>query len=229
LDAHVQPQSELVRNLLATRLKFAVPDQQKRMALFECATGLDEHGNPDDDESDPLIQFRQFNIDKIDPYAVVTTPSKWGGALGGEALHDRIVRIMIKVCASAMMLYAARPEFIVPIRLPSRERKAFFGCPAHQHNTSVVKFPLSKRIANAPTKAGDGSQKRPHFRGWVLRTLRHERYKAKALALGLTHPRVILIEPTTIHPEWLNEIEDVTNTAMNVVGNLMHAGTAGTA
>lgn len=103
-------------------------------------------------------------------------------------------REMLKICVSAMLYYAARPELIQDIGVTIQARKSDFRSPRGQY--SILKMPEYK-VATSENASSQGSGRvvRPHYRGWVLRTLRHERYKRNPDG----SIKVVLVPPCAIH------------------------------
>lgn len=212
--------SDLSHELLQERLNFVHPNGQSEREMISVM------GMFEDDETLVGHRFPAGNFHPTETEDRLTGKKSADVDLVIDDGTDRVemakkTNLLIKIAMSAMLLHAARPEFFVAARLPGRERRRFAancGQPAHERNTSIVKFPMTKRVVVGrpdPDSVGIGPQKRPHYRGWVLRTLRHERFKARTLAMGLTHPRVILIEPTTIHGDELDALQDAANVAMD--------------
>jgi hypothetical protein len=108
-----------------------------------------------------------------------------------EAMH---------IAAAAMLYYSARPELVAPYSLPRSQRYSFIG---GRDNYRRLTLPGGKVVRDPSRSDGTdtGSAKSPHYRGWVLRTLRDSRYKRKEDGTY----RTVLIAPTAIHPELMGD------------------------
>lgn len=106
---------------------------------------------------------------------------------------------IVKILASAVLLYAARPEFYQEYKVERSQRYEFKG---ERTSCRRLCFPTMKKVRAAQESKSTGAFKSPHFRGWVLRTLRAERYTRN---LDGTF-KVALVPPTAIHPELMEAI-----------------------
>ena len=102
-----------------------------------------------------------------------------------------------KIIKTAMLYYAARPELNVAYSPDRSDRYAIIG---DRCNIRRVLLPNIKYIGQ---KVSNNSHKStaPHYRGFVLRTLRNERFKRNSDGSF----RTILIPPCAIHPELMEE------------------------
>jgi hypothetical protein len=108
-----------------------------------------------------------------------------------EAMH---------IAAAAMLYHSARPELVAPYSMPRSQRYSFRG---ERGNYRRLTLPGVKviRDPSRPESIGTGSVKSPHYRGWVMRTLRDPRYRRKEDGTC----RTVLIAPTAIHPELMGD------------------------
>lgn len=113
---------------------------------------------------------------------------------------DPAMELIPKIVATAFLYYAARPELVIPTVLPRSERYHQKG---DRDLCSIMTIPLIKRIGgNSDEETGvTGAKKAPHYRGWVLRTLRSDRYRRNPDGTF----RTVLIAPCAIHPESIEE------------------------
>ncbi len=82
-----------------------------------------------------------------------------------------------KLIAACWILYSARPEWVSPFTLP-RSQRFQHGNAEIRKNYRRIMLPAVKHIS-LPTYAGTetGREVIGHYRGWVYRVLRNERYK----------------------------------------------------
>ena len=121
------------------------------------------------------------------------------------------VRHCIKIMTVAWLYNAARPEFVKPFTLPRSERFQV------RERGRSFRIELPKRMLRPGVKwiggnndgEGVGSPKAHHFRGFVLRTLRHARYARRPDGTF----RVILVPPCEIHPELAEPVANLSRTA----------------
>jgi hypothetical protein len=125
----------------------------------------------------------------------------------------RVLNEALKVAVRAVMLWAARPEFevIKKHRVSIADRKMvpgehIFRLALEPDGSSPSKpYPTEKKIyvdgANAAKDDTEpaGKKNRHHFRGWVLATLRHEKFYRNRPAPPPF--RVSLRQPCEIHAE----------------------------
>jgi hypothetical protein len=93
--------------------------------------------------------------------------------------------------ASALLYRSARPESVVNYQLPRSCRYNYRG---DKSTYRRILAPTSVYSAKTGASGGTGSPKAGHYRGWVFRTLRHERYKRNDDGTFKT----VLVEPTAI-------------------------------
>lgn len=108
----------------------------------------------------------------------------------------------IRICYAALLYHAARPEAICIPCLDAQQRKVhdYHGQGAeHIYKILTPEVKWIQRVA--PDLCTPAYTVKPHFRGWVLRTLRHQRYKRKPDGTC----QVILIPPCAIHPEQMEQ------------------------
>jgi hypothetical protein len=103
-------------------------------------------------------------------------------------------RMVKKIATTALLYYAARPEFIIPYTLPRSDR---FNQHGSRNNCRIALMPTSKKVylPHAISSVASGRSVKPHYRGWVLRTLRHEKYRRNADGTF----RTVLIPPCAIN------------------------------
>ena len=115
-----------------------------------------------------------------------------------ENISDRIIKITV----ASIFYFNARPDLYVAHALSRDQRYRFPGDAKDRMNMRRVMLPMEKKVHPAATAThGSGTAKRPHYRGFVLRTLRDERYQRNQDGSFKT----VLVEPTVIHPEMMNE------------------------
>jgi len=111
-----------------------------------------------------------------------------------RAIHEGM-----HIAAAAMLYHAARPELVAPYQMPRSQRYTFRG---DRSNFRRMTLPGVKVIHDPSREsAGVGSPKAPHYRGFVLRTLRAPRYRRNEDGTF----RTVLVPPTAIHPELMDE------------------------
>lgn len=103
-----------------------------------------------------------------------------------------------KLARTAVLYWRARPELIVSTKLERQDRAHIRGA---RDCMSRVKLPTEKRIIAKSDSGPISSTVKPHFRGFVLRTLRDARYSRNSDG----SPKTILIAPCAIHPELMEE------------------------
>lgn len=115
-----------------------------------------------------------------------------------EAINDQIVKIAV----ASVFYFNARPDLYVAHALSRDQRYKFPGDASNRANMRRVMLPTEKKVQSSPAAThGTGTSKRPHYRGFVLRTLRDERYERNQDGSFKT----VLVEPTAIHPELMND------------------------
>jgi hypothetical protein len=128
------------------------------------------------------------------------------GALGVFKTYDfkpdeeKTVSEIVRLVKSLVLFHAARPEWFVTYTLPRTDRYSAYG---DRENSALVTFPVWKKIVTG-THAANGEPTRtnaPHYRGWVLRTLRAARYTRNSDGSC----KVVLVAPTAIHPELMTK------------------------
>lgn len=110
----------------------------------------------------------------------------WFRAFKGEhTLPDAVSRLTkeetnacseaIKIASAALMYYSARPDLVVDHTLPRSQRYQHKG---ERKNFKRVLLPTVKKVypLGATDPLESGRTVTGHYRGWVLRTLRHEKY-----------------------------------------------------
>ena len=105
---------------------------------------------------------------------------------------------VVKIAVAAILYFNARPDLYVAQQLSRDQRYRFPGNADDRKNMRRVLLPMEKTVrpvSSGPT--GTGASKRPHYRGFVLRTLRDERFQRNPDGSFKT----VLVEPTVIHPE----------------------------
>lgn len=188
------PRSKLSREIIKYALNIEITDEAANALFLECDCGYGDDRQCREDRptgEEDIIQYRLI------PLGNINGDKDIGLRTEEKPLHDRIMNLATKIAASAMLLHAARPEFFVQANLPRSERYHFVGGAASREHISMVTFPLVKKVAIGQTDSANGMSKRHHYRGWVLRTLRHERFQRNPDGTC----RVILVEPCEIHPE----------------------------
>jgi hypothetical protein len=108
-----------------------------------------------------------------------------------SSLEYGIFLAAIKIISTAFLYRAARPELFVQTILDSESRQ---NQASPRDNMYKILTPEAK-IVRAGESAHTEGTKRPHWRGWVLRTLRHERFTRNADGTF----KVVLVPPCTIH------------------------------
>jgi len=106
----------------------------------------------------------------------------------------------LRFAAKACMLYAARPEFVVPFEMSRTQRYQFGDAKSRKDSMFRIMFPDKKVIRPKPEgyHANQTGRTMPyHIRGWTLRTLRHERYSRNPDGTL----KVVLVAPMEINPE----------------------------
>lgn len=118
-----------------------------------------------------------------------------------STLNDQEYPVMadaIRIATAAVLYWNARPEFVRDYAVPRSSRQGF----KDRDCIRRVYLPLEKTYGTGGRQqSGGGAAKAPHFRGFVLRTLRNERFARNADG----SLRVILVEPCAIHPELMTE------------------------
>jgi hypothetical protein len=98
----------------------------------------------------------------------------------------------MKVANAALQYYSARPELISEYTLPRSQRYQHHG---ERKNYKRVMLPTTKKVHQPNEFVSDGGRTvAGHYRGWVLRTLRHERYSRNQDGSC----KRILIQPTVV-------------------------------
>lgn len=194
--------SELIKNLLNKNLN--VITKAENTVVFQCDAGLNEKGIPEEDIEDPLILYRRIDIKHFNPYSSKGRECDYESLNENQSnklpvdIHNNIMNITAKICASAMLLYSARPDMFIPAKLTGKERKNWQES-GGTGNISRIVFPTIKKVSQSIGNYHYNDLQRKtvanHYRGWVLRTLRHERYKRNAD----NSFRVILVEPCEIN------------------------------
>jgi hypothetical protein len=103
----------------------------------------------------------------------------------------------VKLAISSALYYQCRPELVSNYSLPRNCRYNFKG---HRENTRIINLPLMpkfKLVSKSDSNSVGSSPKRPHYRGWVIRVYRNERYDRNPDG----SPKMKLIAPCAIHPE----------------------------
>lgn len=110
----------------------------------------------------------------------------------------------VHIAAAAMLYHAARPELVAPYTMPRSQRYEFRG---ERSNYRKLTLPGVKMLRDPshPVSVGVGSAKSPHYRGWVMRTLRDPRYRRNEDGTY----RTVLVPPVAIHPELMGENPEV--------------------
>lgn len=101
-----------------------------------------------------------------------------------------------RIVVALLLLWRARPTFFVPAEQNREERRAYRG---NSNLRRQIVFPELRRVY-APGRSCERNVS-AHYRGWVLRTLRHPRFKRDENG----NPRVIFVPPCAIHAEKLNQ------------------------
>lgn len=107
----------------------------------------------------------------------------------------------MRLAVGALMYYAARPERIVKYALPRSQRYEFHG---ERENFKRLVLPSAVKVVRtgeSPQYDQSGRVMKPHYRGYVYRCLRAERYKRNPDGTI----RVIEVAPCAIHPELMEE------------------------
>jgi len=107
-----------------------------------------------------------------------------------SAQEKNVVARVSKIVASALMYKAARPDLVPEYVLPRSQRYSFKGDKRTYRRILAPQAPPGREYAPNPT----GREVRGHYRGWVLRTLRHEKYKRNADGSFKT----VLVEPVAV-------------------------------
>ena len=133
----------------------------------------------------------------------IETPfCEWVGA--GED-QRKIGETAIRIVASALMLFAAKPTFIVPYKLPRAQRYQHFGNAITRTNKCRIMFPKTIIGREAPLHQECveqmGHRQPYHIRGGSLRALRHEKFKRNPDGTI----KIILVEQYEVHPELKQE------------------------
>jgi hypothetical protein len=117
---------------------------------------------------------------------------------GLNAPEQKALDMATKIAATAMLYYSARPELIVDFTLPRSQRFKQIG---DREQIKRVLLPTEKKVyARHVQMESSGGKVQPHFRGWVLRSLRHPRFKRNSDG----SVRTVLIPPCAIHAELMD-------------------------
>ena len=107
----------------------------------------------------------------------------------------------LKIAVAAILYNAARPEWCVPFTMDRSDR---YHHAQPRENMFRLLAPSVKYIRdNCPQLDTPEYHVKPHYRGFVLRHLRADRY----YPAGHTGPRgrVVLVPPCAIHPEMMKQ------------------------
>lgn len=111
-----------------------------------------------------------------------------------NAIEGQTMKEAMKIAVAAVLYWCARPDLVKEYSIPRESRYQF----KHREHCRRLTLPTEKIVRhNTPDTVHEGSAKSPHYRGFVLRTLRHERYKRNDDGTL----RVVLVPPCAIHPE----------------------------
>lgn len=150
--------------------------QMKRTLLVQTCSGDD----PKDCLPIPIPVDKLTDCEKLIP----------PGDLGEFA------KFCIKVAISSALYYRCRPELVKEYALPRNCRYTFHGGREIIKRVSPPYMPEVKIVGSGPS-ISTGSTKRPHFRGWVFRTLRAECYRRNPDGTF----RTVMVAPVAIHPD----------------------------
>ncbi len=135
--------------------------------------------------------------------------SSTGGAISRYAYVDEaktklVLRDALKIGCAAMLYRDARPDLIIPYTLPRSQR---YGVPGDRSSIQRAMLPSIKYVRDgiSSTPEVPSHTKSPHYRGFVLRVLRNQKYKRKPDGSF----RTILVPPCAIHPELMDEAQEL--------------------
>ena len=181
------PRSTITRQLLQNNLHIKLEDKTVKLLCFYIDVGENgqTHQFSEDTDYTKLIKWHcHRGYDKLPNVTLSDDPKQ------SEALYH-----IMRICIAAIMMHAARPERLVPFKLPRSQRYEYKG---ERSNFKRLTLPAIKTIyEHRVTGESTGRTVKPHYRGWVYRVLRNEKYKRNPDGTF----RVIEIEPTVVHPE----------------------------
>jgi len=181
----------LMRSTIVIQVRIGVDDLEGIHAMFSTQLAS-EIGLCVGCVRDPSREEYHLSADTL-----AACERKFGSRFGLGAVQKTIAEA-VKIVCSAMLYQAARPDLFVPYTLPRSQRYRVQG---DREKITRVRLPGVgvKRIYDRTAVAAEafGRTMPPHYRGWVLRTLRDPRFKRNPDGTV----RVILVEPCAIHPE----------------------------
>lgn len=194
------PRSKISRKIIHNTFNVADNDMSAEVMCVYCDCGELTSGGYTEDGISGLRTWARFKLsDKL-----LSTGLEAALRTSVINMSDKdisFIKTASQICAACILYVRAKPDMLqerrhgyLP-RLKKEKQKQIIG---------VVKPIRTLPSMGGGGNVGDGtrSSPRPHLRGWVLRVLRHERYKRDELG----RCRTILVQPTVIGANSVEEL-----------------------